>query len=142
MLWQHAENHFKGSPQDLIEIIFEGMSPENWKLLFQWMEGRISSVMTQYGYEPIDIISYEAFISGERSYVVDLNDALGLTLSIIDDHKLEINIEVEDIKTQKQFTELLNAVNEIALITKCSRYYICPEFKPDESFIINGQLVK
>lgn len=140
MFWNQVKHHFNGHPQDLIETIFEGMKPKNWKLLFDWMEGKVLYVMTQYGYEDIEVISLNSFLTGEYSYVVTLKDKLGLSLTIIEENQLEIDVALEEIQSEDSFNELLRCVIEIANVVKCSNYYICPEFKKEEAFIINGKL--
>lgn len=140
MYWNQVKHHFNGHPQDLVEAIFEDMKPDNWRLLFDWMDGKVSHVMTQHGYEEIEVIALNSFLSGEYSYVVTLKDELGLDLSIIEENQLDINVALEDIQSGASFDELLRCVIEIADVVKCSNYYLCPEFKKEEAFIINGKL--
>jgi len=140
MTWDKIKHHFNGHPEDLIEIIYRDMNPHSWKLLFDWIKDKVIYLNTQDGYIEPHELSYDAYISGEYSYIATIKTASGtlLDLSIIDEDSLDINIELEEIQSTQAFDELLSNVREIARIIACENYIICPEFKPDQAFVING----
>lgn len=65
---------------------------------------------------------------------------LDLSLAIIEQYQLELNVSFEEIQSEDAFNELLASVVEIAHSVKCSNYYICPEFNKEAAFIVNGKL--
>ena len=143
-MWNELKHHFEGHSQDLIEVIYEDITPEIWTTLFHWLDGKISHLMTKDGYDDVSTLSLESVLSGDCSYVVTListDERMPLELSIIDDELLEINIELEEIQSAAEFELYLKTVTEIATVIQSTNYYICPEYKKDESFMINGKLV-
>lgn len=142
-VWQKVQHHFSGNPQDLVEIIFEGITAEKWHDFFNWVVTQPARVMTQLGYIDLADLSYERFMAGEEGYIVSVATPGGIVihLEFIVLGQLDINIAIEDIPNERAFYDLLSFTNFLASLTHCSRYFIFPEFKPDDAFIINGQLV-
>ncbi len=140
MAWDNVKHHFSGHPEDLIEVIYRDMKPYSWERLFDWIKDKIIYLDTQHGYIEPHELSFDAYISGEYSYIATIKTDNGamLSLSIIDEDSLDINIELEEIQSAQAFNELLSNVKEIAGVIACENYIICPEFKPDQAFIING----
>ncbi|HED33692.1 MAG TPA: hypothetical protein ENJ08_05660 [Gammaproteobacteria bacterium] len=140
MTWNKVKHHFSGHPEDLIEVIYRDMNPHAWKRLFDWIKDRIIHLNTQHGYIEPGKLSFDAYISGEYSYIATIRtgNETELSLSIIDENSLEIDIELEEIQSAQAFDTLLSNVKEIAGVIACENYIICPEFKPEQAFIING----
>jgi len=140
MTWDKVKHYFSGHPEDLIEVIYRDMNPHSWKRLFDWVKDKIIHLNTRHGYIEPNELSFDAYISGEYSYIATIKTANGavLSLSIIDEDSLDINIELEEIQSAQDFDELLSNVKEIAEVIACENYIICPEFKPNQAFIING----
>jgi len=126
---------------DLIEVWYHGLDNESWTRLFDWLTGRVVWLMSQYGKEPPAELDLQKFLNGEYSYVADARCDTGMVLSltIIEEDMLEINVEKEEVQTAEQYQQFIDSVCEIAEAIGCTDYLICPEFKKDEAFFVNGK---
>ncbi|HWV16458.1 MAG TPA: hypothetical protein VN030_13575 [Cellvibrio sp.] len=142
MQWHQVSQYFSGDPNDLIEIYFHAMDAESWRKLFDWLEGKVIYLRDQYNVDRSNKLNLNAFLTGERCYIADIQTPLlRLSLAIIDDDLLTIDIEKGDIQSQELFADLLSSVNIIAEVVGCKDYIICPEFKKAEAFVVNGVVV-
>lgn len=139
MQWNQVSQYFSGKPSDLIEVYFHGMDAQAWRKLFKWLEGKVIYLRDQYNVDRSNKLNLDAFLNGERCYVADIQTPLlRLSLAIIDDDLLTIDIEKGDVQSQELFADLLSSVNTIAGVVGCKDYIICPEFKKAEAFVVNG----
>ncbi len=141
MTWNKVKQHFNGHPGDLIEVIYKDMSAHSWEALFKWLTDKTTLLRTQHGYIDNKELSFKSFISGELSYIVTIRTTGGLDLSlaIIDDKTLDIDIELGDIQSASAFDDLLESTNKIASVIGSVNYIICPEFQVEQAFVINGK---
>jgi hypothetical protein len=142
--WEKVKHHFSGHPEDLVEVIYYDMEPHCWELLFNWLEGKVTLLRFQHGYIKPPELNYDSFINGELCYIATIKSVGGLDieLSIIDDDKLEINIEIGEIQSVDVFEDMLLTVNDIAKVIFSRNYIISPEIKPEHAFVINGNIVE
>lgn len=142
MSWELVKQYFEGDPEDLIEVYYHDVFRASWEKLFNWLQGRILYLETQYGKEPPQELNIKRYLSGELSYIASTQCTNGfeLSLSIIDEDVLQIDIEKGEIKNSDDYNLFVAGVNEIASVINCENYIICPEFKKNEAFIINNKV--
>lgn len=141
-IWNAVKHHFEGHPQYLVEVFFEGMNEDSWKLLFDWLVTQDLSVMAHYGYVDQSELSYKDYIADKANYVVTykVKEDFYISLGLFELNELEFSIELEEVGTEAEFDQFLTAMNDLAALINCQYYFICPEFKKDEKFIVNGEL--
>lgn len=141
--WNKIKHHFSGHPDDLIEVIYNDLNTQSWNNLFIWLTDKIIHLRTQHDYINPDQLSLKSFISGELSYIATIRtkNGLELSLSIINDNTLEIDIEQSCIQSALAFNDLLESVNNIASVTGSVDYIICPEFQTGQAFVVNGKVL-
>ena len=142
MSWEIVKQYFEGDQEDLIEIYYHDMVKTSWGKLFIWLQGRVIYLESQYGKEPPEELNIKSYLSGELSYIASTKctDGFEMSLSIIDEVILQIDIEKGEIKRSEEYNSFISGVNEIASVINCKNYIICPEFKKNEAFIVNGKV--
>lgn len=139
-----VKGYFEGDPDDLVEVYYHDMMKTSWEKLFIWLQGRVTYLETQNGKEQPEELSVHRFFSGEQSYIADTicSNGFKLSLSIIEEDLLQIDIEKGEIRNAEGYELFLSGVNEVANVINCKNYIICPEFKKNEAFIVNGEVNK
>lgn len=142
MLWNKVRQFLQGHPQDLVEVFFEDMSPDAWRKLFTWLDGRVRLLENQYGRLKPDELNVELFLNGSMSYIAHIRDErdFELSLLIIEENELSIDIELEDISEEGQFLAFLDAISRIASVSGCEKTIVCQEFQRETPFLVNGKL--
>lgn len=143
MLWSSAKKYFEGHRDDLVEIIYYGMTAATWNLLFNWLGDKVICLQTQDGYVSTEELYFESFLTGENSYIATVKSPGGLEfpLMIIEKDILEINMEKGEIKSHFAFDDFFSFIKSVASTVESSHYIVCPEFCPEQAFIVNGQVV-
>lgn len=143
MQWGLVEQYIQGDPSDLFEVYFYDLDPHSWGRLFAWIRGKVSLLDCQFGRLGVDELDLDQFLNGNMFYIAHIktSDEFELSLSIIEEKELTIDIEKCEIDTEEKFTRFLRHIIDIAKLIECNNYIICPEFKTDNAFIINGVLV-
>ncbi len=139
MQWSKVSHQFSGRPDDLIEVYFHGMDKESWRKLFNWLDGKVVYLRDQHNVDRSNKLNLDLFLEGDLCYIADIETPhLNLSLGIIDDDQLTIDIQKGDIQSEEIFADFLSSLNTIATVIGCTDYIVCPEFKKDEAFVING----
>ena len=143
MNWKKVKIHLEGDPLDLIEVYFSNFNLVSWELLFKWLEGRITLLECQHGRIEVDELNLSSFLAGDMSYIAHISteNGLGLSLSIIEPDELMIDIEKSALNTENKFKLFLENIRNIARVTRCGNYIVCPEFNKELAFIINGEVI-
>lgn len=142
MQWSIVEQYLKGGSSDLLEVYFCGIDHKSWRNLFSWIQEKVFLLDCQFGRLNANELNLDDFLDGKMSYIAHIKtpDGYELSLSIIKENELTIDIEVCEINTEGNFELFLNNVINIAEVINCNHYIICPEFEKDKAFIINGHL--
>jgi hypothetical protein len=143
MTWNNVKKYIENDPIELIEAYFHGMTDESWGKLFSWASDKVVLLDCHHGRLKNSELNLDSFLKGELSYVADVevSDGYRLSLSIIEDDELTIDIEKCDIDTEEKFDLFLKSIITIAAVIECRDYVISPEFKKDEAFVVNGKMV-
>ncbi len=143
MQWSLVERHIQGDPSDLFEVYFYDLDPRSWGRLFAWIRGKVSLLDCQFGRLGVDELDLDQFLNGSMFYIAHIktSDEFELSLSIIEEKELTIDMEKCEIDTEEKFMRFLHHIMDIAKVIECDNYIICPEFKTDNAFIVNGVLV-
>ena len=124
-----------GESEALIEVYFDNMSSDCWKLLFQWMSDKTEIPDCHHGRLQASELSLKSFLSGELSYMPDVRTSNGMRLSLslsmieIELDELTIDIERGGISSEQEVTLLLASLHEIGSVIKSKHYIVCPELK-------------
>lgn len=142
MHWNRVKQYLKADPSDLIEVHFYDLDRQSWQSLFAWIQEKTVLLDCQFGRLNADELSLEDFLAGKMSYIAHIKTQDGdeLSLSIIEEDELTIDIEVGELDSEDKLERFLNKVVHIADIIGCNHYIICPEFETEKAFIVNGQL--
>lgn len=139
MQWSKVSHHFSGHPDDLIEVYFHGIDKEAWRKLFDWLDGKVIYLLDQHNVDRSNKLNLDLFLDGSLSYIADIETPhLNLSLGIIDDDQLTMDIAKGDIQSEDVFADFLSSINTIANVVGCTDYIVCPEFRKNEAFVING----
>ena len=143
MQWNRIKEALHGEPSDLVEVYFYDLDHKSWARLFNWIEGKLFLLDCQFGRLKKNELDLRSFLDGEMSYIAHIRtpDELELSLSIIEMEELTIDIEICEINTEQKFNKFLKNVIAIAEEVGCTHYIVCPEFKKEEVFVINGVVV-
>lgn len=104
---------------------------------FVWIQKQVFILDCQFGRLSADELNLDDFLEGNMSYIAHIKTPEGneLSLSIIEENELTIDIEVCEINTEDKFEMFLNNVTNIAKVINCSHYIIHPEFEQDAALI-------
>lgn len=119
------------------------MPVSSWQKLFRWISDRIVFLDCQFGRLNADELNIELFLNGSMSYIAHVKGSSGieLSISVINEDKASIDVEVEDISNEEYFRAFLVSISEIARVIHCKKYIVCREYKRGAPFIVDGVLV-
>lgn len=142
MQWNTVKQYIKGDSSDLVEVYFYDLDRKSWENLFSWAQEQVFLLDCQFGRLSTDELNLDDFLTGKMSYIAHIKTLEGyeLSLSIIEENELTIDIEVCEINTEDKFELFLNNIINIAEVIGCNHYIICPEFEKDKAFIVNGHI--
>lgn len=131
----------QGDPSDLIEVFFEDLNAESWRKLFRWLEGRVMVLDCQLGRLKADELNVDFFLEGSMSYIASIQGIRNfeLSLTIIEEAELSIDIKIEDISEENHFLCFLENITHIAEVIDCKKFIVCQEFHRDTPFLVNGK---
>ena len=136
--------YFSGELDDLIEVYFENMTLEKWALLFDWLPDKMISLDNYLGSMSLEELSLDDFYYDNMGYTASIRSSCGLNLDLglIDPKALTIDFEKRDVQSEAELNILLEALREIDGVIRSGKYIVCPEFKKEQAFIVNGHFVQ
>jgi len=143
MNWNQVKPYFSGDLDDLIEVYFEDMTLEKWALLFDWLPDKMISLNNYLGSMSLEELSLDDFCHNNIGYIASIKSSCGLNLDLglIDPKALTIDFEKRDIQSEIELNKLLETLREIDGVINSGKYIVCPEFKKEQAFIVNGRFV-
>ena len=142
MSWENIKHHFEGDQIDLIDVHFKGLTEVSMKKFFPWAKERLISVENQHGKMELDEFQLGPFLAEETSYSIGLQmtEKYDLSLLMIDLKDMTISMEKGELNSEELFKEFLVHIKAVAEAMDCTDYIVCPEFKLEEAFVVNGMV--